>query len=106
MGPALTDEKFHDLGLSYYGRKLQDLGRYEVTKKPDDVGRFKTPSLRNATRSAPYMHNGLFDLDGVLRMYNAGMATLRPRPEQANDPLFPRQKSPHLKPLGLNARDL
>src|SRR5687768_5778807 len=105
MGPLLTDEKFHDLGLSYYGRKLQDLGRYEVTKDAKDVGRFRTPSLRNVTRHGPYMHNGLFDLDGVLRMYNAGMATLRRKEHQKEDPLFPT-KSPLLKPLGLNAQDL
>ena len=105
MGPLLTDDKFHDLGLSYYGRKLQDLGRYEITKDPRDVGKFRTPSLRNVTRTAPYMHNGLFDLDGVLRMYNAGMATLRRKAHQIDDPLFPT-KSPHLRPLGLNTQDL
>jgi cytochrome c peroxidase len=104
-GPNFTDDSFHDLGLSYYGRKLEDLGRYNVTKRPEDVGRFKTPSLRNVTRTAPYMHNGLFDLDGVLSMYNAGMGTLRRKPAQMNDPLFPT-KSPHLKELGLNKQDL
>lgn len=101
-GPLLTDGRFHDLGLSYYGRKLQDLGRYAVTKDPADVGRFKTPSLRNVARTGPYMHNGLFDLDGVLNMYSAGMATLKRKPEQAEDPLFPT-KSPLLQELGLTA---
>jgi cytochrome c peroxidase len=104
-GPTFSDEKFHDLGLSYYGRKYEDLGRYGITHDPKDVGLFKTPSLRNITRTGPYMHNGLFDLKGVLRMYNAGMATLRRKPSQINDPLFPT-KSPLLKPLGLNAQDL
>lgn len=104
-GPNFTDERFHNEGLSYYGRKLQDLGRYEITKKTSDVGAFKTPSLRNIARTAPYMHNGLFDLDGVLNMYNAGMPTLRPNAKQKDDPLFP-VKSPHLEPLGLNAQDL
>ena len=84
---------------------MQDLGRYEVTKQPEDVGRFKTPTLRNIARTAPYMHNGLFDLDGVLNMYNAGMATVRRKPEQKDDPLFP-VKSPHLQSLGLNKHDL
>ena len=102
-GPLLTDGQFHDVGLSYYGRELQDLGRYEITKDPADVGRFKTPSLRNVARTAPYMHNGLFDLDGLLNMYSGGMPTLKRKPEQANDPLFPT-KSPHLKPLNLDAR--
>lgn len=86
-------------------RTLQDLGRYEVTKKAEDVGKFRTPSLRNVSRHGPYMHNGLFDLDGVLRMYNAGMATLRRKAHQKDDPLFPT-KSPHLKSLGLNNQDL
>ncbi|MGA0867356.1 MAG: cytochrome-c peroxidase [Planctomycetota bacterium] len=101
-GPLLTDGGFHDLGLSYYGRKFEDLGRYRVTGDPADVGRFKTPSLRNVARTAPYMHNGLFALDGVLNMYSAGMATLRRNPEQADDPLFPT-KSPLLKELDLDA---
>lgn len=104
-GPALTDGRFHNEGLTYYGRKFQDLGRYEISRDPADVGRFKTPTLRNVARTAPYMHNGLFELDGVLNMYNAGMPTPRPRPGQETDPRFP-VKSPHLKPLGLNSNDL
>lgn len=103
-GPMLTDNQFHDLGLSYYGRKYEDLGRYEVTHDNDDVGKFKTPSLRNVSRTAPYMHVGFFDLKGVVNMYNAGMATLKPKPEQADDPLFPT-KSPLLEPLHLNEQD-
>jgi cytochrome c peroxidase len=51
------------------------------------------------------MHNGAFDLDETLRLYNAGMITLRPRAAEKDDPLFPK-KSPLLKPLGLNAHDL
>lgn len=104
-GPMLTDGKFHNEGLTYYGRKLQDLGRYEITRRPEDVGAFKTPSLRNIGRTAPYMHVGLFDLEGVLNMYNAGMPTPRRRPELKDDPLFPR-KSHLLKPLGLNTQDM
>lgn len=105
QGPNFTDEKFHNEGLSYYGRKLQDLGRYEITREPKDVGAFKTPTLRNIARTGPYMHNGLFDLDGVLNMYNAGMPTLRRNARQKEDPLFPT-KSSHLQPLGLNSQDL
>jgi len=106
MGPTLSDGRFHNENLTYYGRKFQDLGRYTVTKDPADVGRFKTPTLRNIPRTGPYMHNGLFPhLEGVLRAYNAGMGNIRPKPEQVNDPLFPK-KSPHLRSLGLNQRDL
>lgn len=104
-GPTLSDGRFHDVGLSYYRRELEDLGRYHVTRQAKDVGAFRTPSLRNVGRAAPYMHNGLFDLPGVLRMYNAGMPTLRPGPLHAGDPWFP-VKSPLLRPLGLNRQDL
>jgi cytochrome c peroxidase len=104
-GPALTDGGFHDIGLSYYGRLYEDLGRFAVTKAAPDVGRFKTPSLRNVGRTGPYMHNGLFELGGVLSAYNAGMPTLRRGEKHADDPYFPT-KSPFLKPLGLNKQDL
>lgn len=100
-GPTLSDGKFHDIGLSYYGRELEDLGRYEVTKDPSDVGRFKTPSLRNVARTAPYMHNGLFELEGILNAYNAGMPTLKRKESQQDDPLFPT-KSRLLAPLELS----
>ncbi|MBR9800538.1 cytochrome-c peroxidase [bacterium] len=104
-GPLMTDHKFHDVGLSYYGRQYEDLGRYEVTAAKEDVGKFRTPSLRNISKTGPYMHNGLFPLAGVLRMYNAGMPTLTPKEHQTDDPLFPR-KSNLLRPLGLNNQDL
>lgn len=106
LGPTLSDNLFHNDNLTYYGRKFEDLGRYAVTKVPADIGRFKTPSLRNISRTGPYMHNGLFPhLEGVLRAYNAGMGVIRRKPEQKDDPLFP-QKSPHLRSLGLNEHDL
>lgn len=89
-GPLLTDQKFHNLGLSFYGRDRQDLGRYVVTGAPEDVGAFRTPSLLGVSRTAPYMHNGgLPTLDGVVAFYNAGGARPRPRGDQVNDPLFP-----------------
>lgn len=104
-GPDLSDHEFHNVGLSYYGRSLEDLGRYNVTFDPADVGKFRTPSLRNLPNTRPYMHNGLFELEGVLNMYNAGMPTLRRKPHQALDPLFPT-KSPLLEPLRFNRQDL
>jgi cytochrome c peroxidase len=50
------------------------------------------------------MHNGLFELEGILNMYEAGMVTLKRKPEQQDDPLFPT-KSPHLQPLELSDQD-
>jgi cytochrome c peroxidase len=38
--------------------ELAELGRFLVTSDPKDIGKFKTPSLRNAALTAPYMHDG------------------------------------------------
>lgn len=103
-GPLLTDERFHNLGLTYYGRELEDLGRYNVTKSPADVGAFRTASLRNLGRTSPYMHNGLFELEGVINMYSAGMPRIEPTEAQKEDPLFPR-KSPLVQRLDLDAEE-
>ena len=38
---------------------------------PLEVGRFKTPTLRNIEKTAPYMHSGIFStLEEVLKFYN------------------------------------
>ncbi|MEQ8838402.1 MAG: cytochrome c peroxidase, partial [Lacipirellulaceae bacterium] len=103
-GPLMTDDEFHNIGLSNYGRKFEDLGRYHITKDPKDVGAFRTPSLRNVTATAPYMHNGMFTLEELLTLYNAGMRNPRPRKDQVNDPLFP-STTPILKPLHMNKQD-
>ncbi|WP_292132429.1 cytochrome c peroxidase [Brevundimonas sp.] len=104
-GPALSDGRFHNLGLTYYGRKYEDLGRYEVTGEAADVGRFRTPSLLGVGRTGPYMHNGLFPhLDGVVNFYNAGGAHPRRRPDQADDPLFP-STDPLLEPRQLTREE-
>lgn len=105
-GPNFSDGKFHNLGLSYYGRKIQDSGRYEATKNNEDQGRFRTPSLRNVLETRPYMHNGQFDLDQILTLYNNGIPTLMPQDASKDDPLAPKEKSPHIRQLGLNDVDL
>lgn len=100
-GPRLTDDKFHNIGLHYYGRKYEDLGRYALTGETADAGAFRTPSLRHISKTAPYMHNGLFPhLRGIVNFYNHGGARPQPRPEFAGDPLFP-ETSPLLVELGL-----
>ena len=50
-----------------------DLGRFDVTKRAADRHAFKTPSLRNVARTAPYMHDGsLPTLDAVIDFYDRG----------------------------------
>lgn len=105
-GPMLTDEQFHNAGLTYYGRKYQDSGRHAFTHKPEDMGKFSTPSLRNVGKTGPWMHNGFFpNLRGVLNLYNSGMPRAKRNENQRDDPLFP-ETSPLLKPLKLDATQL
>ncbi len=50
-----------------------DLGRFEITLAPADRYAFKTPTLRNVSRTAPYMHDGsLATLDAVVDFYDRG----------------------------------
>ncbi|WP_421620778.1 cytochrome-c peroxidase [Alkalilimnicola ehrlichii] len=105
-GPLFTDGQFHNLGLHFFGRRLEDLGRYEITGDKSDVGAFRTPGLRDVMFTGPWMHNGLFhDMDGILRMYNSGMARPKPREAHRDDPLFPTTSS-LLKRLHLDEDDL
>ncbi|OGL49734.1 MAG: hypothetical protein A3H37_01765 [Candidatus Schekmanbacteria bacterium RIFCSPLOWO2_02_FULL_38_14] len=69
---SFTDNKFHNIGVGM-DKPDPDLGRYEVTKSSKDKGAFKTPTLRNITLTAPYMHDGSeATLDDVIEFYNKG----------------------------------
>jgi cytochrome c peroxidase len=97
VGPTLTDEQFHNTGVAWKRPRslssaetrgssdrggpasaeesgaLVDLGRFAVTGRPEDRGAFKTPTLREIARTAPYMHDGSFvTLDEVLEFYDRG----------------------------------
>jgi cytochrome c peroxidase len=50
-----------------------DRGRAAITADPKDERAFKTPSLRNAAKTAPYFHHGAFPtLESVLDFYLQG----------------------------------
>ncbi|TKB67146.1 MAG: c-type cytochrome [Nitrospira sp.] len=71
-GFNFTDEKFHNIGIGWDTNSV-DLGRYLVTKNTEDIGAFKTPTLREIARTAPYMHDGRFKtLEEVVNFYNQG----------------------------------
>lgn len=71
-GFNFTDEKFHNIGIGWDTNTV-DLGRYMITKTPQDIGAFKTPTLREIARTAPYMHDGRFGtLQEVVNFYNNG----------------------------------
>jgi cytochrome c peroxidase len=57
VGSLLTDKQFHNVGIGMKAEK-PDVGRFNVTKIEKDTGAFKTPTLRDVARSAPYFHDG------------------------------------------------
>jgi cytochrome c peroxidase len=96
-GPAFTDGQFHNLGLAppqdtgraagirllradpfnsvgtFSDAPYESRGRDRLTFLPDpdtQLGAFKTPSLREVSRTTPYMHDGRFnDLTQVMSFY-------------------------------------
>jgi cytochrome c peroxidase len=87
-----TDENYSNLGIGMAAR-TPDLGRYEVTKYEGHQGAFKTPTLREIARTAPYLHDGSeATLEGVLSLYEKG--------GHPNKWL-----SPKMRPLRLTPRD-
>ena len=72
IGTNFTDDKFHNIGAGIEAGQ-NDPGRAAVTGKSEDFGRFKTPTLRNITLTAPYMHDGsLATLEDVITFYDQG----------------------------------
>ena len=71
-GINFTTNEYHNLGVGM-DKATPDEGRFVVTKKPADWGAFKTPTLRDVARTAPYMHDGsLKTLDDVVEFYDKG----------------------------------
>ena len=108
-GAILSDNKFHNVGLSYFGEERQDLGRYEITGDKADLGKFKTPSLVNVRNTAPYFHTGGF---GNLRMtltmgYNTAFSMYETEADKnrKGDPLYP-VKDPLIRDLNLTRDEM
>jgi cytochrome c peroxidase len=78
-GPLFQSQAFANNGLD---SQFADAGRARVTGRKSDAGKFATPSLRNLTLTAPYMHDGRFStLADVIAHYSSGVqrsATLDP----------------------------
>jgi len=89
-GTHFTDGSFASNGLYL---SYEDVGRQRITGKMADNGKFKVPSLRNVSRTAPYMHNGsLATLEEVIDHYNSGGKEHR-------------NKSDLIRPLHLSQKD-
>ncbi len=56
-GVLFTDQQYHNVGVGMDQEK-PDVGRFTVTKIETDTGAFKTPTLRDIAKSAPYFHDG------------------------------------------------
>lgn len=56
-GVLFTDQQFHNVGIGMDAPE-PDKGRFNATKKDEDTGAFKTPTLRDIARTAPYFHDG------------------------------------------------
>ena len=56
-GRLLTDKEFHNVGIGMDAEK-PDVGRFTVSKVEKDTGAFKTPTLLDISKTAPYFHNG------------------------------------------------
>jgi cytochrome c peroxidase len=53
----------------------EDPGRFLVTKRPEDWKAFRTPTLRDLSRTGPYMHNGIFEtLEETIEFFDRGGA--------------------------------
>ena len=95
LPPAFTDYKFHNNGLDEHERleDFTDRGRGGITGLAFDNGKFRTPGLRNLSRTAPYMHDGRFaTLMEVVEHYDRGGH-------------YAANRSPNVRPLGLTKRE-
>jgi|SRR5581483_261614 len=71
-GINFTLNAYANLGVGT-DKPSPDVGRFAVTKDPADWGAFKTPTLRDVARTAPYMHDGsLLNLHQVVNFYDKG----------------------------------
>jgi cytochrome c peroxidase len=123
-GPMFSDQKFHNLGVPQTGvnAPASDPGHFEdvaeLLKHPcnsaspysddptigwldglaptdTDKGAFRTPSLRNVSKTAPYMHDGAFaTLREVVNFYNQGGGL--------NTALYTGAKHIRMEPLSLS----
>jgi cytochrome c peroxidase len=125
-GPTFTDYQFHNIGTPQVGPHVPEIdpgraggiakvlgdpfnraGQFSdhredehfrsLTASEADLGAFKTPGLRSVSRTAPYMHNGVYaTLWDVLQHYRFGGSTGN----------HAGTKSPAIQPLNLSDRDV
>ncbi len=74
--PIYNDTEYEVIGVpeSKLNKIIDnDEGRIKISKSAIHKYAFKTPTVRNSSLTAPYMHNGIYNtLDEVLEFYNKG----------------------------------
>jgi cytochrome c peroxidase len=71
-GFNFTDESYHNIGVGMLAA-APDPGRAKISGADSETGAFKTPTLRNLGRTAPYMHDGSeATLAQVIAYYDRG----------------------------------
>jgi cytochrome c peroxidase len=83
-GWRFTDDSFRDIGV-----ETSDEGRGVITPFIKETHfAFKTPTLRNVARRAPYLHNGsAATLEDVIELYDRGGIVRRPSLSREITPL-------------------
>lgn len=86
------DDRFHNTGIaSRFGEDEQ--GRFTISGQANQFRAFKTPTLREITRTAPYTHAGrITTIRGMIEHYNNG---------GSND----QNQDARIRPLGLSERE-
>ncbi len=100
-GSNFSDDTFHNTGFANFSTTRiengaavpvsSDIGRMRITGIEGDRGAFRTPTLRDVSKTSPYMHDGSVQtLEEVVDFYNLGGR-------------FPNGRDPGMMVLGLTA---
>ncbi len=93
-GILFTDMLYHNVGIGM-DKPEPDIGRKKVTNADADTGAFKTPTLRDIAKSAPYFHDGsVATLEEAVDVMAAGG---RPNPHLDTKNLQDRKLTPEEK---------
>lgn len=80
--PLFTNNQIAVIGTPEPEGRALDIGAEKTYKAPKLRGAFKVPTLRNITKSAPYMHSGRYDsLREAVKFYNDGRGNSVPKGE-------------------------
>ena len=74
--PPYVGSEFEVIGvpkdIKYTGLS-EDKGRYNINPATETLNAFRTGTIRNAEKTKPYMHNGVFNsMEQVIDFYNTG----------------------------------